>query len=39
MSSIYLECDKGLERDDFLDSLDQDPLQESWSVQTDESKT
>jgi radial spoke head protein 9 len=27
-----------LERDDFLDSLDQDFIKDSWSVQTDESK-
>lgn len=33
------ECDKALERSDFLDTLDQDRLKESWSIQTDESKT
>jgi len=33
------ECDKALERDDFLDSLKDDAIKESWSVQTDESKT
>ena len=36
---VNLECDKALERCDFLDSIDQDCLKESWSIQTDESKT
>lgn len=33
------ECDRCLEREDFLDTLSQDPIKDSWSVQTDESKT
>ena len=31
------ECDKALERDDFLDSLDEDAVKGSWSLQADES--
>ena len=33
------ESDKALEREDFLDSLADDNVKSSWSLQTDESKT
>ena len=36
---INIECDKALERSDFLDSVDQDCIKDSWSLQADESKT
>ena len=37
---IYnLECDKALERDDFMDPISKDQIKKSWSLQTDESGT
>ncbi len=38
-SMIILECDKALERDDFMDPISKDTIKKSWSLQTDESGT
>lgn len=34
-----IECDKALERCDFMDNITTDKIKESWSIQSDESKT
>lgn len=34
-----IDCDKALERDDFMDNINGDSVHESWSIQTDESAT
>lgn len=34
---INWECDKALERVDFMDSIEEDSVKKSWSIQTDES--
>lgn len=36
---LTIECDKALERNDFMDSVDTDKIKGSWSLQTDESGT
>lgn len=32
---LIAECDKALERDDFMDSVSKDAVKKSWSLQTD----
>ena len=36
---ILIESDKALERNDFMDCIDSDPIKNSWSIQSDESGT
>ena len=36
-NGLTVECDKALERNDFMDSIDSDKIKGSWSVQADES--